>query len=86
MLHSRRVRKPNNIELASNRRKSATVGFLPSWLTINGGGPTDDKPEVVASPPRDSNVLRVFLNLRVTDIGGYYDLSTITAGPRDLYP
>jgi lactoylglutathione lyase len=24
------------------------------WLTINrGGGPTDDKPEVVASPPRD---------------------------------
>ena len=28
------------------------------WLTINGGGgPTDDKPEVVASPPRDQNVL-----------------------------
>jgi lactoylglutathione lyase len=27
------------------------------WLTINrGGGPTDDKPEVVASPPRDPNV------------------------------
>ena len=26
------------------------------WLTINGGGgPTDDKPEVVASPPRDRN-------------------------------
>ena len=24
------------------------------WLTINsGGGPTDDKPEVVASPPRE---------------------------------
>ena len=24
------------------------------WLTINrGGGPTDDKPEVFASPPRD---------------------------------
>ena len=24
------------------------------WLTINvGGGPTDDKPEVIASPPRD---------------------------------
>src|SRR5580698_11011680 len=39
------------------------------WLTINGGGgPTDDKPEVVASPPRDQNVLSVFLNLRVTDI------------------
>jgi catechol 2,3-dioxygenase-like lactoylglutathione lyase family enzyme len=45
------------------------------WLTINGGGgPTDDKPEVVASPPRDPNVLSIFLNLRVTDIRGYYDL------------
>ena len=45
------------------------------WLTINrGGGPTDDKPEVVASPARDSNVLSIFLNLRVTDIRRYYDL------------
>jgi catechol 2,3-dioxygenase-like lactoylglutathione lyase family enzyme len=45
------------------------------WLTINGGGgPTDDKPEVVASPPRDTNVLSNFLNLRVTDIRRYYDL------------
>lgn len=44
------------------------------WLTINtGGGPTDDKPEVIASPPRDPNVLSIFLNLRVTDIRGYYD-------------
>ena len=45
------------------------------WLTINGGGgPTDDKAEVVASPPRDPNVLSIFLNLRVTDIRRYYDL------------
>ena len=45
------------------------------WLTINGGGgPTDDKPEVAASPPRDQNVLSIFLNLRVTDIKRYYDL------------
>ena len=45
------------------------------WLTINGGGgPTDDKPEVVASPPRDPNVLSIFLNLRATDIKGYFDL------------
>jgi catechol 2,3-dioxygenase-like lactoylglutathione lyase family enzyme len=43
------------------------------WLIINGGGgPTDDKPEVVASPPRDPNVLSIFLNLRVTDIRRYY--------------
>jgi predicted enzyme related to lactoylglutathione lyase len=45
------------------------------WLTTNvGGGPTDDKPEVVASPPRDPNLLSIFLNLRVTDIGRFYDL------------
>jgi len=45
------------------------------WLTINiGGGPTDDKPEVVAALPRDSNVLSILLNLRVTDIRRYYDL------------
>ena len=45
------------------------------WLTINGGGgPTDDKPEVVASPLRDQNVLSLFLNLRVTDIRHFYKL------------
>jgi lactoylglutathione lyase len=45
------------------------------WLTINGGGsPTDDKPDIVASPPRDPKVLSIFLNLRVTDIRRYYDL------------
>jgi len=45
------------------------------WLTINvGGGPTDDKPEVLAAPPPDPNVLSIFLNLRVTDIRRYYGL------------
>ena len=45
------------------------------WLTINiGGGPTDDKPEVLAAPPLDPNILSIFLNLRVTDIRCYYDL------------
>jgi len=44
------------------------------WLIINvGGGPTDDKPEVLASPPRDQTILSIFLNLRVTDIR-HYDL------------
>jgi catechol 2,3-dioxygenase-like lactoylglutathione lyase family enzyme len=45
------------------------------WIIINGGGgPTDDKPEVVASPPREPDVLSGFLNLRVNDIRRYYDL------------
>jgi hypothetical protein len=45
------------------------------WLIINrGGGPTDDKPEVIASPPANQNVLSVFLNLRVADIRRSYAL------------
>src|SRR5215813_514169 len=45
------------------------------WLTINGGGgPTADKPEVIASPPHDENVLSNFINLRVADIRRCYDL------------
>lgn len=48
------------------------------WLTINrGGGPTDDKPEVIASPPRDLNLLSIFLNLRVSDIRRYYELWSV---------
>jgi catechol 2,3-dioxygenase-like lactoylglutathione lyase family enzyme len=43
------------------------------WLTINGGGGgTDDKPDVVAAPPRDPNVLSNFINLRVSDIRRCY--------------
>jgi lactoylglutathione lyase len=45
------------------------------WLTINGGGGgTDDKPDVVAAPPRDPNLLSFFLNLRVADIQQCYAL------------
>ena len=46
------------------------------WITINkgGGGPTDDKPEVIASAPKDLNTLSSFLNLRVVDIERCYEL------------
>jgi lactoylglutathione lyase len=45
------------------------------WLTINrGGGGTDDKPDVVATPPTHLNELTLFLNLRVTDIQACYEL------------
>jgi catechol 2,3-dioxygenase-like lactoylglutathione lyase family enzyme len=44
-----------------------------SWVMINlGGGPTDDKPEVVLEPPRDPNRASAFLNLRVADIQAAY--------------
>jgi lactoylglutathione lyase len=45
------------------------------WIIINvGGGPTDDKPEVIAAPPMDLNHLSSFLNLRVADIKRCYEL------------
>src|SRR5215470_1114808 len=45
------------------------------WMIINeGGGPTDDKPEVIASPPKDLNTLSAFVNLRVVDIKQCYEL------------
>ncbi|HKB10900.1 MAG TPA: VOC family protein [Vicinamibacterales bacterium] len=44
------------------------------WLIINsGGGPTDDKPDVIATPPRNPNDLSIFLNLRVTDIKRFHE-------------
>jgi lactoylglutathione lyase len=56
-------------------------------LTINpGGGPTDDKPEVVASPPRDQDVPSIFLNLRVTDIRRCYDVWTSRGGQFNTEP
>jgi catechol 2,3-dioxygenase-like lactoylglutathione lyase family enzyme len=46
-----------------------------TWIIINkGGGPTDDKPEVIASPPKDLNTLSSFLNLRVVDIKRCHEL------------
>ncbi|HZV76964.1 MAG TPA: VOC family protein [Candidatus Babeliales bacterium] len=45
------------------------------WLTINrGGGGTDDKPDVTATPPKDLNALSSFINLRVVDIQQCYEL------------
>jgi lactoylglutathione lyase len=48
-----------------------------SWIILNdGGGPTDDKPEVTLVPPEDPNRPSAFLNVRVADIRAMYaDLS-----------
>ncbi len=49
------------------------VKLANGWVTINrGGGPTDDKPDVVLEPPRDPNRVSAFLNLRVADIQAAY--------------
>jgi catechol 2,3-dioxygenase-like lactoylglutathione lyase family enzyme len=49
------------------------VKLANSWMIINlGGGPTDDKPEVVLEPPTEATRIRAFLNLRVADIQAVY--------------
>lgn len=50
------------------------VKLANSWIIINaGGGPTEDKPDVVLDVPADPNQVSAFLNLRVADIQQVYD-------------
>jgi catechol 2,3-dioxygenase-like lactoylglutathione lyase family enzyme len=50
------------------------VRFAGSWIIINvGGGPTEDKPDVVLAPPADLNTVDSFLNLRVPDVHALYE-------------
>ena len=51
-----------------------TIVKLANGLVIInlGGGPTDDKPEVVLEPPPDPNRASAFLNLRVADVHEAY--------------
>jgi catechol 2,3-dioxygenase-like lactoylglutathione lyase family enzyme len=49
------------------------VQLANSWIIINvGGGPTDDKPDVVLETPQDRHKTSSFLNLRVADIQASY--------------
>jgi catechol 2,3-dioxygenase-like lactoylglutathione lyase family enzyme len=50
------------------------VKLANSWIIINeGGGPTEDKPEVTLDVPPDPNQVSAFLNIRVADIQQVYD-------------
>jgi catechol 2,3-dioxygenase-like lactoylglutathione lyase family enzyme len=50
------------------------VKLANSWVIINvGGGPTEDKPEVVLEPPTDPHRVSAFLNIRVADINSTYE-------------
>jgi catechol 2,3-dioxygenase-like lactoylglutathione lyase family enzyme len=50
------------------------VQLANSWVIINvGGGPTDDKPEVILETPPDPNRTSAFLNIRVADIKAVYE-------------
>jgi lactoylglutathione lyase len=52
----------------------AILRFYNTWLVLSGeGGPTDDKPNVVAAAPQDARTLTSALNLRVSDIRDVYE-------------
>ncbi len=50
------------------------VQLANGWVIINvGGGPTEDKPEVVLEAPTEPNRVSAFLNIRVADIQACYE-------------
>lgn len=54
-------------------RDPAILKFHNSWLILNvGGGPTEDKPDVTLTAPRDPTTASSALNLRVADIRAVY--------------
>jgi catechol 2,3-dioxygenase-like lactoylglutathione lyase family enzyme len=64
----------------------AILRFANTWLVLNtGGGPTDDKPDVVAAAPSDPTILTSALNIRVADIRAVYRLWS-SAGAQFLTP
>jgi catechol 2,3-dioxygenase-like lactoylglutathione lyase family enzyme len=55
------------------QRDPAVVRLSNSWIVIDSGeGLTDDKPDVIATPPRSSKVLTSILNIRVADVWSIY--------------
>jgi hypothetical protein len=51
------------------RGEPTIVKLANGWVIIAvGGGPIDDKPDVVLEPPSDPSRTSAFLNLRVADI------------------
>src|SRR3989442_13662562 len=54
-------------------RDPVIMKVAKTWLILNeGGGPTDDKPEVTLTTPSDPNRTSAFLNIRVADIQKKY--------------
>jgi catechol 2,3-dioxygenase-like lactoylglutathione lyase family enzyme len=50
------------------------IQLANSWVIVNvGGGPTEDKPEVVLEAPADPDRVSAFLNIRVADIKAVYE-------------
>ncbi len=65
-------RRVMNAEVV-RERDPVMLRLSNSWLILNnGGGPTDDKPNVIAAPPQSAHVLTSALNIRVADVAAIY--------------
>jgi catechol 2,3-dioxygenase-like lactoylglutathione lyase family enzyme len=54
---------------------SVVLSFAGAWLLlVEGGGPTDDKPEVTLAPPADPNLRDNVFTIRVDDCLATYEL------------
>ncbi len=54
---------------------SAVLEFQGNWLLlVTGGGPTEDKPDVVFEPPLDPNRVSHQLTMRVPDCRAAYEV------------
>jgi lactoylglutathione lyase len=54
-------------------RDPVIMKIANSWIILNdGGGPTDDKPNVTLATPADPDLTSAFINLRVADISQAY--------------
>ena len=54
---------------------SVVLSFAGAWLLlVDGGGPTDDKPEVSLAPPADPNIRDNLFTIRVDDCQATYAL------------
>jgi catechol 2,3-dioxygenase-like lactoylglutathione lyase family enzyme len=54
---------------------SVVLSFSGAWLLlVEGGGPTEDKPDVTMAPPADANLRDSLFTIRVDDCRATYDL------------
>jgi catechol 2,3-dioxygenase-like lactoylglutathione lyase family enzyme len=54
---------------------SVVLSFAGAWLLlVEGGGPTEDKPDVSLAPPTDPNLRDNLFTIRVDDCQATYDL------------
>lgn len=55
-------------------RDPCIIKLANAWMILNvGGGPTEDKPDVIPAPPVDLKKASSFMNIRVADIKCKYD-------------